>query len=146
MYCSKCGKEIEDSSTFCMHCGYQIKADAPADTQVQTGSSKNLVLTLGKILTMVGLIGVWTIVDVSLVIWHKIYLFNGYEYTKILCTICLFLMIGGSVCLIISLVKMIKNKEIKFQKGNFIFSLILLTLAFSNTVMLLINYFSFMKK
>lgn len=25
MYCSKCGKQIEDDATFCKHCGYRIK-------------------------------------------------------------------------------------------------------------------------
>ena len=31
MYCSKCGKQIPDGSTFCSHCGHKIISNNPGD-------------------------------------------------------------------------------------------------------------------
>ena len=42
MFCYKCGKEIDDQSTFCVHCGTKVKTTPPTSTPTQTSTTTEM--------------------------------------------------------------------------------------------------------
>ena len=119
-------KELMDST----HATMQTSSD---------GSQPPSVFNFGMIFSIIGVAGTWIIAAVGLIIWRKIYFYNGYGYTKVLCTIALILMAAGSICLITGLVAMSKRKETGFSKNRIIVSIILISFCVVDSAMLISN-------
>ena len=73
---------------------------------------KNTVLTLGIIISAAGNLGIWIIAAVGLIMWRKIFFFNGYAYTKVLCLICMLLMAAGLILILIGFAKTNAKKSV----------------------------------
>jgi len=162
MYCPKCGKLIDDSSIFCNYCGSQVNEKIEQETVSDNNQSnvsfveessqsipstqndytsvpkkKNWVLRIGMILAIIGIVGFLAIALVGLIVWGKVYLYDGYNFTKVLCTLCIAFMILGSCGLVVGLL-LSKNKAPE-EKKNIVFSIILIILAVIFSVILIVN-------
>lgn len=61
MYCSKCGKEIDDSAVICVHCGVPVagryaQTVQPAETAQTQPAVKSVLSLVGFIISMIGVI------------------------------------------------------------------------------------------
>ena len=68
MYCSKCGKEINDNANFCKHCGFKtnIKQGIEEDiTNINTMSSENTNIKTKKIVYTV----LWVIICIGIAVF-----------------------------------------------------------------------------
>ena len=77
-----------------------------------TVPKKNTFLTVGIIISAVGNLGIGIIAAVGLIIWRKIFLFNGYGYTKVLCLTCMLLMAAGLILILIGFAKTNVKKSV----------------------------------
>lgn len=124
MFCKFCGKEIEDNDRFCPKCGAKLNIEKETenilnqvidtdDNSLNEGKktvkkisdkSLNIIqkVILGCLIT--GIIGVtifWGIVSVGLIVYGRVYLFGGYDFTKVISIISIVLMLIG-VCGIVA--------------------------------------------
>lgn len=147
MYCKNCGKEICDNDMFCPFCG--VKQDNEEDLQTQPKSEQknhtsNKITNLNfkkliKLLPKIGFysslagIGIFLlIVFIGLIFYGKVYLYNGYSFTKFFCTISVILMLLGSVTCGGYLTYKIIKKEIMFDKQIIIrICVVVLSIIFS---------------
>lgn len=163
MFCSKCGKPIDDSSAFCNYCGAKIdekkteqekagdaiqpiasNTEDPSGLDSSTQSTiavtqkqKNWVMKVGKILAIIGIAGFLTIAFVGLIIWGKVYLYNGFDLTKVLCTLCLILMILGLCGIVVGLI--LAKKKAPVKKKSLVFPIILIVLASIFSITLIVS-------
>lgn len=58
MFCAKCGKKIDERSTFCPYCGQKVNARVKAGKGLLSGGMKNKMMLLGStaVLVVVGII------------------------------------------------------------------------------------------
>lgn len=106
MFCKVCGEKIEDNTTYCPKCGTKIEDSATAFVSTSsTPAVKRSYNTIPKALKTIcqigmiaGIVGVAifaVIVLVGLFVWGKVYLYNGYDITKVFTTISIILMVIG---------------------------------------------------
>ena len=127
MYCTKCGRIIEDSSVFCGSCGYQVK--------VVNKRNNSIIRIIGTVLSLIGIAMFIIISLVGLTGYGKIYFFNGYSYTKVLCIIAMILMTLGFILIPVSLI--VNRQSIKKKQLIVCITAIILSISFS--IILLIN-------
>ena len=117
----------------------KASAEAPGAVNASGKSGKNAFSLLGIILTALGNLGTWITALVGLLTWRKIYFYNGYGYTKVLCTLFLILMITGIVFLILGLAKLPAQKNGAKRIVILILSIILLASSATNSIWLILN-------
>ena len=127
MFCIKCGEHIEDTAEYCPKCGNK-QTEEPKDETTKTTTdytteksnndkAVNIIQKCcfaGMIVGTVGAAMFFLIVMIGLIIYGKVYLYQGYDFTKVLTTISIVLMLIG-LCSIIA--KFVFNLALK--KGNF---------------------------
>ena len=139
MFCTNCGKSLDDSSSFCKYCGSRVKQTSESIEAVDAPKPKNRLLKAGKILTIIGAAGFLAIVFISLIIYGEVYLYNGYDFTKVLCTICIVLMGLGLVGIILGLALAGKMAPEKNTKQSLVISIVLMVLATVFSTILIAN-------
>ena len=110
MFCKFCGKEIEDNDRFCPKCGAKLSIETETENILNNEEKKTVKKISDKSLNIIqkvilgclitGIIGVtifWSIVSVGLIVYGHVYLFGGYDFTKVLSIISIVLMLIG-VC------------------------------------------------
>lgn len=131
MYCKNCGKEINNDVSFCPFCGTKQDekeelAALPTSKEKNCFSKEKVIQILEKTIKFLPKIGFYSclsgigiillIVLIGLVFYGKVYLYDGYGFTKVFCTINVILMLFGAiVCGGLLVYKFIK-KEITFDK------------------------------
>ena len=117
-----------------------LKSKTPAgETGTAQFSGKNLFSLIGIILSAIGHLGTWITALVGIVSWKRIYFYNGYEYTKVLCTLFLILMLVGIVFLIIGMAKLPAQKNGAKRVVFLILSIILLAASVIDSIWLILN-------
>ena len=135
MFCKFCGEKMEDNATFCSKCGANLtsedKKDVDSlgiiDTIVPNENEQPIKKKSAKILSIIqkvvlgglitGIVGVTLflgIVLVGLFAYGRVYLFDGYGFTKVLSVISIVLMVIG-ICGIITKAML----HFKFKDGIF---------------------------
>ena len=114
----------------------QIKEPDPskARLKLKTGMS-----TTGIVLSITGNAGTIITALVGLIVWHQVYFYNGYGYTKILCTLFLFLMLLGLIFTAMALYKIAVKGQLNNHKSRMILSLILIGLSLADSAWLISN-------
>ena len=105
----------------------QVQASAAEEAKKPSNAGKVLSL-IGMILSIIGCAGFLTIVLVGLIVYNRVYLYDGYEFTKILCTVCIILMVAGALLLFLGLL-MDKGK----RKVGVVFSILLIVLSLAGS-------------
>ena len=121
-------------------------AEAPGTVNASGKSGKNVFSLLGIILSALGNLGTWITALVGILTWRKVYFYNGYGYTKVLCTLFLILMITGIVFLILGLAKLPAQKNGAKRIVVTIFSIILLVSSAINSIWLILNAMQYVFK
>ena len=117
-----------------------LKSKLSAKAGTSTEASGNSVLSIiGIILSALGNLGTWITAFVGILFWRKVYFFNGYAYTKVLCTLFLILMLTGIVFLIIGLISLPAQKKAARRITLLIFTIILLVSSAVNSIWLILN-------
>lgn len=157
MFCKNCGTQLSDDSKFCYNCGYKTDETSSNESTVSTepNDSKidnesgiatpsstnrfkemykkiaNKLFLVGFISAAFGTILFAGIVIISLIGWGKVYLYSGYDFTKVLTTISLIFMILGALVLTCVTLFNIKFKSIKLltKKAFKILSIVLIALC-----------------
>lgn len=124
MFCKFCGKKIEDNAIFCSNCGAKLTSEEKTNvlsseiidttTNGLNENEKPIKKKSDKILNIIqkvvfgcliaGIAGITLflgIVLVGLFVYGRVYLFDGYDFTKVLSIISIVLMLIG-VCGIIT--------------------------------------------
>ncbi len=117
MFCKFCGAEIDENSLFCSKCGAkQIKSEivsstAATESSIVSKEKKNIPEKVINIISkccfwcfIAGIVGLGlfiSIVLVGLIAYGEVYLFDGYDFTKVLSIISIVLMMIG-LCSIIA--------------------------------------------
>ena len=150
MFCTNCGKKIRDTAAFCPFCGNktdnssaeQDKRAVPISAAVATVSEpvkKNIALRLGQILSIIG-VGVFcTIACVGVIAYGHVYFYNGYNLTKILCTVCIGLMIIGAFAIVCGILLSRKKEFADSTKRGNVLSVVLVGLALICSTVLIVN-------
>ncbi len=122
MICSNCGKEIADDSLLCNYCGSMVAqqqalhADINGATAedaalpIETAADKKTAIAAKKLL-IAGLVAAGlgitiflAIVLIGFAVYGRVYLYDGYSYTRVLCTLGMVLMLAGAASAIIGAV------------------------------------------
>lgn len=123
MFCKFCGNEIVDNAIFCSKCGAKLTIEEKTDivsseiidaTNSLNGNEKPIKKKADKILNIIqkvvfgcliaGIVGITLflgIVLVGLFVYGRVYLFDGYVFTKVLSIMSIVLMMIG-LCSVIS--------------------------------------------
>jgi len=155
MICPNCGKEIDDISKFCNLCGYKIGEQKPAENPNEVESTensiepetttpvasttrnrKNLVMLISAIILGIGILGFFLIVVIGLTIYGKVYFYDGYKSTGVLCTVDIVLMLTGAVG---ALVGLIISKKYFAAKALKILSVAVAAVGVVCAVILIVN-------
>ncbi|MBO4681409.1 MAG: hypothetical protein J5623_05850 [Clostridiales bacterium] len=124
-----------------------LKGKAPAEAPVTANASgKNVFSLLGIIFSAIGNLGTWITALVGILTWRKVYFYNGYGYTKVLCTLFLILMITGIVFLILGLAKLPAQKNGAKRIVFLIFSIFLLASSAIDSIWLILNAMRYLFK
>lgn len=147
MFCKVCGEQIDENSEYCSKCGSKVEQvnstvvvpecidehAAPVDNTVPKGIQK--VCLMGQIVGIVGATIFLIIVLVGLIIWGRVYLYDGYDFTKVFVTISIVLMGIGFlsilVKLILNLVYKVNIKSVPYAKRILALVLFVACLGFS---------------
>lgn len=116
-----------------------LKADDPKKIERLKKSGRNPFAVIGFILSGLGNLGVLITALVGLIIWQRVFFFDGYAYTQVLCAIFLFLMILGLVFLGIGLERIKYQNKAGTRVVFLIVSLVLLVLSMADIVWLVAN-------
>ena len=116
-----------------------LKAEDPKKIERLKKSGKNPFAVIGFILSGLGNLGVLITALVGLIIWQRVFFFDGYEYTQVLCAIFLFLMILGLIFLGIGLDRIKYQSKAGTRMVFLIVSLVLLVLSIADIVWLVAN-------
>lgn len=124
MFCKFCGEKIENDSIFCSNCGAKLTNNEKTDV-VSTEITDEQLVGLNKIeesikkspnkafyiiqkiifsCLIAGIVGISLfigIVLVGLIVYGRVYLFDGYEFTKVLSIISIILMMIGLCSVIV---------------------------------------------
>ena len=156
MICSKCGNVIEDNSSFCNFCGAptgpsqgfappengaynpygNMYGASPVPYPVVPPKKKNVLMLIGSIVALVGSAGFALIALVGLTVYGHIYLYDGYAYTRVLCTICIVLQCVGISLIVLGL---ILKRFMRNGVGMLVLSIISMALAATCAIILIIN-------
>lgn len=162
MHCSKCGKEIDNNSVFCQFCGNRISPSEGSNSSenqyeealsnievesptVPTGKFDfimSIIHKYGKLVSIIGIVGFLLITVVGLIGYGEVYFYNGYGFTKILSTICLVLLILGTLLIIAdNVLPILLKKEScpKVTKKQKIFSICTVVISIIFSVILITN-------
>ena len=124
-----------------------LKGKAPAAAAgTVNASGKNVFSLLGIILSALGNLGTWITALVGILTWKKIYFYNGYGYTKVLCTLFLILMITGIIFLILGMTKLPAQKSDAKRIVILIISIILLVSSAVDSIWLILNAMQYVFK
>ena len=105
MHCRFCGETISDDSVFCVKCGCDLRDNmepqvavddvvVPPDLKQGQATAEKL-MRIGLIMGAVGVAIFGCIVAVGLIVYKKVYLFGGFDFTKILAGVSIALMFLG---------------------------------------------------
>jgi len=162
MYCKFCGEKIEDDSIFCGNCGAKLASEegkstiptAPNDSKMNSlpEDEKPVKKSSGKALTVVqkivsgcliaGIVGAvlfFGIVVVGLIAYGRVYLFDGYAFTRVLTIISLILMITGICAIITKSILYFKFKIGTFPK-TVLKRILLIVLALSCLIFSIVGF------
>lgn len=162
MFCKNCGSQLSDDSTFCPNCGYkseetvlnkntestkpnygQTEGTGRATNTSSDNHSKELhkkptdkIFLGGFALAAFGTILFLGMVFVSLIEWGEVSLYDGSDFTAVLTTISLCLMLLGLLVLSCMLMFNLKTKSIMLltNKSFVFFSTILIILCIGLSV------------
>lgn len=117
MFCRNCGEKIKANALFCPKCGTKQIDNAitssennnendisPKEEETAAGKFTKVAQKFCFWATIAGIVGVALflgIVLIGLIIYGRVYLFDGYDFTKVLATISIVLMIIGLLGFII---------------------------------------------
>ena len=112
MICNVCGQKIEEGQMFCPKCGAKVETtstDSSTTTTSATTSRKlptivQKIYSIGMILGIVGAALFFGIVLIGLILYGKVFLFNGYDFTKVLTIISIVLMLIGFCSIVVKIV------------------------------------------
>ena len=167
MFCPHCGKEIEDSSLFCRFCGYKIEdnsenqvnatdvdsviedhsviadennaeEESQLEEAVEEKKAGKILLTIGKIVSGIGVVGFLLIVLIGLLGYGRVYFYDGYKSTAVFCTLSLILMLCGFVLLLIGLLTSKKSTKNQ-KKAGVTLAVILMILSVGMSSVLIYN-------
>ena len=116
-----------------------LKAEDPKKIERLKKSGKNPFAIVGFVLSGLGNLGVLITALVGLIIWQRVFFFDGYEYTQVLCGVFLLLMILGLIFLGIGLGRIRYQKTAGTRLAFMIVSLVLLVLSLIDIVWLVAN-------
>ena len=124
-----------------------LKAKAPVAAAVtENASGKNVFSLLGIIFSAIGNLGTWITALVGILRWKKVYFYNGYGYTKALCTLFLILMVIGIIFLIVGMAKLPAQKSGAKRIVVLIISIILLAASMIDSIWLILNALQYVFK
>ena len=116
------------------------------DTTVNTSNSststekiKSNIFKLGIILSAIGVGGFLLTAIIGLIGYGAIYFYDGYDFTKVCCTLEIIFMILGLISIVIGLIKEKKYHFAFISKKKKIFSLLLIGLSLAFSVILICN-------
>lgn len=153
MYCSKCGKSIDDTSVFCVHCGEKISriientdstektveneiidsckedvASINASNSISVKQFPKKILLIGKILAIIGVAVFLACILYERLVYGWVFLFLDIsDFTSILYIICTVLTVLGVIGIVVGLV--FTNKMKQLQKKSLVFPMVLIVLA-----------------
>ena len=105
--------------------------------QTQEPKKSHVVLTIGRILTLVAVGGFLTLLTVSLAIYGEVYLYDGYSFTAVLCTIMLVLAVSGIAMIVVG--SILKKKRDPGGPLFNAFSIVLIALALTVAAVLAVS-------
>ena len=103
MICNVCGEKIEEGQKFCPKCGAKIEPMSTLKNTTTTSATtnKNLsrtilkICSIGMIFGIVGSALFFGIVLIGLILYGTVFLYGGYDFTKVLTTISIVFMLIG---------------------------------------------------
>jgi hypothetical protein len=103
MICNVCGEKIEEGQKFCPKCGAKIEPTSTDKNTTTTSATtnKNLsrtilkICSIGMIFGIVGSALFFGIVLIGLILYGTVFLYGGYDFTKVLTTISIVFMLIG---------------------------------------------------
>ena len=116
-----------------------LKAEDPKKIERLKKSGKNPFAIVGFVLSGLGNLGVLITALVGLIIWQRVFFFDGYGYTQVLCAVFLLLMILGEIFLGIGLGRIKYQKKAGTRIAFLIVSLILIILSMADIIWLISN-------
>lgn len=155
MFCKHCGEKIDDNAAFCSKCGANLKATVESNVEaaptVVNSNGENTTFTKkgispktirildgsllgGMIAGAVGAFAFLIIVLVGVIVYGRVYLFDGYDFTKVLSIISIILMMIGLCSAVAKLILSWGLKICKFPtiiKRILIIGLAVICLSFS---------------
>ena len=143
MICNVCGEKMEEGQVYCPKCGSKVEPQPASmnDSNVPTINSKKLppilvkICRIGMIIGAIGAVLFLGIVLIGLIAYGKVYLFNGYEFTKVLTVISIVLMLIGFCSIltevVLSLILKTDNSQISTAKKALVIVLAIACLGFS---------------
>ncbi len=160
MFCQNCGKEINNDVMFCPFCGTQqnvtqqevfasseTHSDETQEVETSRDETTNDLIKV-KIMKLLPKIGFYSLISgmgiflliviVGLIGYGKVYLYDGYSFTKVFCTISLILMLAGIVICGGLLIYKIIKKEFALDK-KVILKIIAIALSLIFSIVLFSN-------
>lgn len=139
MFCKFCGEKIEENTLYCSKCGAKTdshntisaenlntdKTDIPVVSKKEKIISKKFASIIQKccfagfVAGIIGVILFLGIVLIGLIAYGKVYLFDGYDFTKVLSIISIVLMIIGVCGFILKCISSFALKIGKFPTTMF---------------------------
>ncbi len=99
--------------------------------------SSHVVLKIGRILALVAIGGFLTLLMVSLAIYGKVYMFDGYTFTGVLCTFMLILAVSGIAMIVAG--SILRKKRDPLGPLFNAFSIVLIVLALIVVIVLAVS-------
>ena len=148
MFCNKCGTAISEGTKYCPSCGSRVENansnhvtdninQSSAPIAMQKKSNSKALLTTGLVLSIIGIVGFLLIVFIGLMIYGRVYLFDGYDFTVALCILCIILQLSGAILLALGLIRGIRGTVV--SKKKIILSIILICISLICSAILIVN-------
>ena len=150
MICKKCGAQLEDDAEFCANCGEMVSDSDSVesgvnDVQTDKGNKRLAFIWSDKFLKIMFIAGLVSIglgiliflgiVLVGVIVYGRVYLFDGYDFTKVLTIISIILMLLGVCvfifCFVIGIVKKPNNIIVKKSIRILMVALAVVSIGFS---------------
>ncbi len=147
MFCKVCGEQIDDNSEYCSKCGSKVEQvnsivaasecveahTVPADNTAPKGVQR--ACFIGQIAGIVGAAIFLIVVLVGLIIYGRVYLYDGYDFTKVFVTISIVLMGIGFLSILVKLIfnviYKVNVKSVSYAKRILAMVLLVACLGFS---------------
>ncbi len=149
MNCPNCGKTIEDGSVFCGECGQRIADAQIPQTPVQTvapetpkkrAKGANILFWIGFALACVGIVGFFLIILVGLIVYGRIYTFDGYASTRVFCWMSAGFMTAGSVMALAGWLAGLRRNSKALNVRNAVMSLALFFICLVLVIIIIYAY------